>query len=136
MTSRCLRSVRRDGLQVIAVRGARSAAAPHSTDDPSTPHEPGYPVPAAGVPRPAQGTVQPRTAVGAAMSHEERVDLLAQDGVGSLPLARLALTPGVEARARHVEGRAQIGDGVGRLPWPRSRRNAPVWAGENPDGFF
>ena len=97
---RCLslpESVGRDGLLVVAVRGPWSAAAPLAASQTPPTHEPRDPVATAGMARPPQRPMQARTAVGASAAREERADLFAQGGIGAVPHARLALTPGVEA---------------------------------------
>ena len=116
------------------VQGRRRAA--HSASESPTPHDPGDPVPATGVARSPQRTVQPRAAIGTAMSHEKRVDLHAHGFVGALPFARPALTPGVKARARHVEGRAQVTDRIGVFHGLDHGETLPFGPAKIPTAFF
>ena len=121
---------------MVAVRGPGSAAAPHPARQTPPAHEPRYPVSSTGVARPPQRPVQARAAVGASAAREEHADLLAQGGIGPVPLAGPTLTPGVEARARHVEGLAQVADRIGLLHGFDQGETLPFGPAKIPTAFF
>ena len=121
---------------MIAVRGPGSAAATHPARQTLPAHEPRYPVSSTGVARPPQCPVQARAAVGASAAREERADLLAQGGIGTIPFARLTLTPGVKTGTRHVECRTEIGDGVGLLHGFDHGETLPFGPAKIPTAFF